>query len=56
MRLRPVDSPISYNQKWFDHRYGRITASKCYKTVCPRKANYSSTKITAGVLNCSLTV
>ena len=41
----------SNNQKWFDYRFGRITASKCYRVACPHKANTSPTKIIKDVLN-----
>ena len=40
----------SNNQKWFNHRFGRITASKCHRVACPHKANTSPTKIIKDVL------
>ena len=35
----------SNNQNWFNHRFGRITASKCHRVACPHKANTYPTKI-----------
>ena len=40
----------SNNQKWFNHRFGRITASKCHTVACPHKANTSPAKIIKDVL------
>ena len=40
----------SNNQKWFNHTFGRITASKCHRVACPHKANTSPTKIIKDVL------
>ena len=41
----------STNEKWFDHRFGRITASKCHRVACPHKAGTSPSKIIKEVLN-----
>ena len=35
----------SANEKWFDHRFGRITASKCHSVACPHKVGTSPSKI-----------
>ena len=34
----------SNNQKWFDYRFGRMAASKCYRIACSHKTNTSPTK------------
>ena len=41
----------STNEKWFDHRFGRVTASKCHRVACPHKAGTSPSKIVKEVLN-----
>lgn len=41
----------SANEKWFDHRFGRITASKCHRVACTHKAGTSPSKIIKEVLN-----
>ena len=41
----------SNNNKWFDHRLGRITASKCHRVACPHRAGTSPSKIIKEVLN-----
>ena len=41
----------SANEKWFDHRFGRVTASKCHRVACPHKAGTSPSKIIKQVLN-----
>ena len=41
----------SANSKWFDHRFRRITASKCHRVACPHKAGTSPSKIIKEVLN-----
>lgn len=41
----------SANEKWFDHRFGRITSSKCHRVACPHKASTSPSKIIKEVLN-----
>ena len=40
-------------EKWFDDRFGRITASKCHRVACPPKAATSRSKIIKEVLNCN---
>lgn len=40
----------SNNNKWFDHRFGRITAFKCHRVACPHKAGTSPSKIIKEVL------
>ena len=40
----------SNNQKWFNHTFGRIAASKCHRVACPHKANTSPKKIIKDVL------
>ena len=42
----------SNSNKWFDHRLGRITASKlCHRGACPHRAGTSPSKIIKEVLN-----
>lgn len=41
----------SDNPKWFEYRFGRITASKCHRVACPHKSSTSPSKIIKEVLN-----
>lgn len=41
----------SDNPKWFEHRFGRVTASRCHRVACPHKSSTSPSKIIKEVLN-----
>ena len=41
----------SENPKWFECRFGRITALKCHRVACPHKSSTSPSKIIKEVLN-----
>ena len=41
----------SANPKWFEYRFGQITASKCHRVACPNKSSTSPSKIMKEVLN-----
>ena len=38
-------------QEWYEHRFGRLTASKSYRVGCNHKADTSPTKIIKEVLH-----
>lgn len=40
----------SNNPKWFEHRFGRVTASKCHRVACPHRSNTSPSKIVKDIL------
>jgi hypothetical protein len=41
----------SDNPKWFEYRFGRVTASKCHRVACPHRSSTSPSKIIKEILN-----
>lgn len=51
VRIEKETEGQSDNPKWFEHRFGRVTASKSHRIACQHRPNTSPTKIIKDILN-----